>query len=48
VRRSASQFFPEQTLLGRLEAGQLDDGFFYSIEAREAGIPFIAPPLGKH
>jgi molybdate transport system substrate-binding protein len=43
-----SQIFPEQTLVGRLEAGQLDAGFFYSIEAREANIPFVAPPLGRH
>jgi molybdate/tungstate transport system substrate-binding protein len=45
---NTSQIFPEQTLLGRLEAGQLDAGFFYSIEAIEAGIPYVAPPLGKH
>ena len=30
--------FPEETLLGRLEAGQLDAGFFYANEAREAGL----------
>jgi molybdate/tungstate transport system substrate-binding protein len=45
---NTAQIFPEQTLVGRLDAGQLDAGFFYSIEAREAGIPFVAPPLGKH
>lgn len=45
---NSAQIFPEQTLLGRLEAGQLDAGFFYSIEAQEAGIPFVAPPLGKN
>jgi molybdate/tungstate transport system substrate-binding protein len=43
-----SQIFPEQTLVGRLDAGQLDAGFFYSIEAREANIPYVAPPLGRH
>ena len=42
-----AQIFPEETLLGRLEAGQLDAGFFYSIEANEAHIPVITPPLGK-
>jgi len=45
---NTAQIFPEETLLGRLEAGQLDAGFFYSIEANEAKIPFVAPPLGKH
>jgi molybdate/tungstate transport system substrate-binding protein len=45
---NTSQIFPEQTLVGRIDAGQLDTGFFYSIEAIEAGIPYVAPPLGKH
>jgi len=45
---NTAQIFPEETLLGRLQAGQLDAGFFYSIEARAANIPFVAPPLGKH
>ena len=45
---NTAQIFPEETLLGRLEAGQLDAGFFYSIEAKAANIPFVAPPLGKH
>jgi molybdate/tungstate transport system substrate-binding protein len=45
---NTSQIFPEQTLVGRIDAGQLDAGFFYSIEAIEAGIPYVAPPLGKH
>jgi molybdate/tungstate transport system substrate-binding protein len=33
--------YPEQTLVGRLQAGQLDAGFFYSIEAKAAGIPTV-------
>lgn len=33
--------FPEETLVGRLEAGQLDAGFFYSVEARDAHIPTV-------
>jgi len=37
---NTAQIFPEETLLGRLEAGQLD--------ARAANIPFVAPPLGTH
>jgi len=45
---NASQIFPEETLLGRLQAGQLDAGFFYSIEAQAAHLPTIAPPLGTH
>jgi molybdate/tungstate transport system substrate-binding protein len=45
---NSGQIFPEETLLGRLEAGQLDAGFFYSIEAKAANIPFVAPPLGTH
>ena len=35
--------FPEETLVGRLEAGQLDCGFFYSFEATAQRIP--AAPL---
>jgi molybdate transport system substrate-binding protein len=45
---NTAQIFPEETLLGRLQAGQLDAGFFYSIEAKAANIPFVAPPLGTH
>jgi molybdate/tungstate transport system substrate-binding protein len=39
-----AQVFPEETLVGRLEAGQLDAGFFYTLEAVQAHIPYIAPP----
>jgi molybdate/tungstate transport system substrate-binding protein len=42
---SSSQVFPEEDLVGRLQAGQLDVGFFYSNEAKEAGIPTVS--LGK-
>jgi molybdate/tungstate transport system substrate-binding protein len=35
------QVFPEQTLVGRLEAGQLDAGFFYSFEATAQRIPTV-------
>jgi len=45
---NTDQVFPEETLVGRLEAGQLDAGFLYSIEAKAAHIPFVAPPLGAH
>ncbi len=38
---NTSQIFPEETLVGRLESGQLDAGFFYENEAKLAKIPFI-------
>jgi molybdate/tungstate transport system substrate-binding protein len=38
---STSNVFPEQTLVGRLQAGQLDVGFFYLAEARPANIPTL-------
>ena len=45
IPSSAVQVFPEEQLVGRLQAGQLDAGFFYSSEAAEIGIPTI--PLGS-
>lgn len=39
-----AQVFPEADLVGRLQAGQLDAGFFYSMEAKQAGIPTIPLP----
>ncbi len=33
--------YPEEALVGRLQAGQLDAGFFYENEAVEAGIPVV-------
>ncbi len=41
VIASASDVYPEQTLVGLLQSGQLDAGFFYRSEARAAGIPFV-------
>lgn len=38
---NTSQIYPEETLVGRLEAGQLDAGFFYENEAKLAHIPFV-------
>jgi molybdate/tungstate transport system substrate-binding protein len=35
---TASDVYPENTLVGRLQAGQLDVGFFYAAEAKAAGI----------
>jgi molybdate/tungstate transport system substrate-binding protein len=34
--------FPEESLVGRLEAGQLDAGFFYANEAKEQHIPTVS------
>lgn len=38
IGTSTSTVFPENTLVGRLQAGQLDVGFFYAAEAKAAGI----------
>jgi molybdate/tungstate transport system substrate-binding protein len=37
-----SDVFPEETLVGRLQAGQLDAGFFYLSESVPAQIPHVA------
>jgi molybdate/tungstate transport system substrate-binding protein len=39
-----AQVFPEETLVGRLQSGQLDAGFFYSTETADLKIPAIALP----
>lgn len=44
IASSAVQVFPEEQLVGRLQSGQLDAGFFYSSEAAELNIPTV--PLG--
>ncbi len=36
-----NDIFPEETLVGRLQAGQLDVGFFYTAEATAASIPTV-------
>ena len=36
-----SDVYPEETLVGRLQSGQLDAGFFYTIEANAAKIPTV-------
>jgi len=41
---NASQVFPEEDLVARLGAGQLDAGFFYINEAKAAHIPYITLP----
>jgi molybdate/tungstate transport system substrate-binding protein len=37
-----AQVLPEETLVGQLQSGQLDVGFFYSTETAEAKIPTIS------
>jgi molybdate/tungstate transport system substrate-binding protein len=39
-----AQVLPEETLVGQLQSGQLDAGFFYSIETAEAKIPSVELP----
>lgn len=41
VNPSVVSLFPEEQLIGRLQAGQLDAGFFYSSEAAEQSIPTV-------
>ncbi len=47
VVSSTAGVFPEETLVGRLQAGQLDAGFVYEAEAVAAGIPTV-PLAGVH
>lgn len=39
-----SQVLPEETLVGRLQSGQIDAGFFYSTEIKDARIPAVPLP----
>lgn len=39
-----AQVLPEETLVGRLQSGQLDAGFFFSLETTETRIPAVALP----
>jgi len=39
-----AQTFPEEALVGRLESGQLDAGFFYLTEVEEQHLPYVALP----
>jgi molybdate/tungstate transport system substrate-binding protein len=38
------QVLPEETLVGRLQSGQLDVGFFYSTETSDSKIPAVSLP----
>ena len=42
IATDQSDLFPEQDLVGRLQAGQLDAGFFYTVEASAAKIPTVS------
>jgi molybdate/tungstate transport system substrate-binding protein len=42
IASDQSDLFPEQDLVGRLQAGQLDGGFFYTVEASAAHIPTVS------
>src|SRR5699024_2838052 len=41
IADDGSTVLPEESMIGRLQAGQLDAGFFYASEAKAAGIPTI-------
>ncbi len=41
IESSTSNEFPESTLVGRLQAGQLDAGFFYAVEAASAHLQTV-------
>ena len=41
IAASTSNVFPEDTLVGQLQAGQLDAGFFYGVEAAAANLKTI-------
>jgi molybdate/tungstate transport system substrate-binding protein len=41
---NTTQIFPEEQLVARLQAGELDAGIFYTIEAIEAGLPYLTLP----
>jgi molybdate/tungstate transport system substrate-binding protein len=42
IASDQNDLFPEQDLVGRLQAGQLDAGFFYTVEASAAKIPTVS------
>lgn len=44
ARENPAQVLPEETLVGRLQSGQLDAGFFYSTETAAADIPTVHLP----
>jgi molybdate/tungstate transport system substrate-binding protein len=49
---SLAQIFPEEQLVGRLQSGQLDAGFFYTSESTELKLPTVSlgakPPAATY
>jgi molybdate/tungstate transport system substrate-binding protein len=46
---SSFEVFPETSLVGRLQAGQLDAGFFYAVEAKTAKLSTVSlSPVYKY
>jgi molybdate/tungstate transport system substrate-binding protein len=41
---NAAQVLPEETLVGRLQSGEIDAGFFYSTETVDAKMPAVTLP----
>lgn len=41
ITTDTNTVYPENTLVGRLQSGQLDVGFFYAAEAKAANIPTV-------
>ncbi len=41
IASSTANVFPEQSLVGQLQAGQLDAGFFYGVEAAAANLKTV-------
>ncbi|MDX6416757.1 MAG: molybdate transport system substrate-binding protein [Trebonia sp.] len=41
IENDKGDVFPEETLVARLQAGQIDAAFFYTIEATPVGIPTV-------
>lgn len=41
IENDQGDVFPEETLVARLQSGQLDAGFFYTVEAVPASIPTV-------
>jgi molybdate/tungstate transport system substrate-binding protein len=42
IATDTADLFPEEDLVGRLQSGQLDAGFFYTVEASAAHIPAVS------
>jgi molybdate/tungstate transport system substrate-binding protein len=45
ANNNTAQIFPEEDLVARLGSGQLDAGFFYLNEAKDASLPYVTLPV---